>query len=589
MGDSVGTRRRHQHLDAGPQARLAGHETDQGHAIAVQCRQRLEHGDERDAPGLVARDGRLHAHAVLGHDALAVEGGDLLRRLELGQPLLRPQPELELDRGKACLGRAQEGFRLGHRAVAPLPVERQVDGHADLPHRIEAAAVHVAALDAEVGPVLLLRQKDGEACAVERDAGRGPLGAPRGNLGAQRRRRLAADQGRRRCERRLRGTAEEAVDLGHADRRLGGLLGQDLADARQLHLGPQHVLLVRLAHRIPRARDALDLAPDIRLFTGEVLDGARLEQAVVGAPYGGGDAQLRARELLCDLVRLPRSDLAAQAQLAGPGQALPGHEGQVRVHHLPEGRRPAFVRVAEAQPRIGPRGHLGRPLPGGKGELLRDAQVGIGGQRLRDERGQGGVLGRVRVTGGSHGERPGQGAREHDSRDHSDTSAARAAVSGPSAARPRADDGARGADQAPGQRFRCGGSAADDRGRARRRRRGLVARGRRFRRPPPPAAPPARIRRGPASTPGVCRHPRRSRTTPQRRFPPRVGSTRARGRRRPARQAAGWPSRPAPRDGSDASPSAWKHRDTHESSSSFALRRNPATGRRVVRRRSGGA
>ena len=73
-----------------------GHQAHQGHAVAVQRRERLEHGHERHAARLVAGDGRLHAHAVLGHDPLAVEGGDLPRRVELGQPLLGAQSELQL-------------------------------------------------------------------------------------------------------------------------------------------------------------------------------------------------------------------------------------------------------------------------------------------------------------------------------------------------------------------------------------------------------------------------------------------------------------------------------------------------------------
>src|SRR5690349_24248528 len=49
--------------------------------------------------------------------------------------------------------------------------------------------------------------------------------------------------------------SQETVDLGLADRDVGFLLDHELPDARQLHLGAQHVLLVPLAHAVAGADD----------------------------------------------------------------------------------------------------------------------------------------------------------------------------------------------------------------------------------------------------------------------------------------------------------------------------------------------
>ena len=238
-------------------------------AVAVERRERLEHGQERHLAGLVAGDRGLVGQPCLRQKAVGVDGGHPLRGAELRRALPRAEADLRAYRLDPERGRAATRLRLRDRGVAPLAEEGQGHPDAGLPHGIEAAPVHVAGLDGEVGLEVAARQVDREPLALDAGGTGAQLGE--GGLGLRLQREEVA---------RLRPQGEpdagggvgrhlapdEARELGQPRLPLRLPLRPQLLEAGDLHLGAEDVLLRALAHRVAGARDALGLLPDVLLL-----------------------------------------------------------------------------------------------------------------------------------------------------------------------------------------------------------------------------------------------------------------------------------------------------------------------------------
>ena len=168
-------------------------------------------------------------------------------------------------------------------------------GHADagLPHRIEAAPVHVAGLDGEVGLEVALREVGREPLALDDGDAGAQLGEGRLGLRLQRGEvaRLRAQGEPDAGDRVTRHLApDEARELGEPRLPVRLPLRPQLLEAGDLHLGAEDVLLRALAHGVAGARDALRLLPDLFLLAEDAERLLGEDEAPEGAPHPGGDA-----------------------------------------------------------------------------------------------------------------------------------------------------------------------------------------------------------------------------------------------------------------------------------------------------------
>ena len=305
---------------------MVGHEARPCPPVGVERRHRLEHRDERHLARLVVRDRGFDRHLVLRDDAAVVERDELLGAFGAREALLRPVRQLQIAstrrRGSPPFARISASATALSRAFL---LNGQDDADARQPHRVEAAAVHVAALDREVG--LESRRARAAAAVLVSIASAAPelgadgarlVDAPRRDCGQRR-----AARAWRRLDRRVERARQQPVDLGQPHLGFGRLLDGALLDARHLGLHAQHVRLGALADGVPGADHDLDLPPQFALFVRQRLELAREQQAVVRAPHGALEREPRARERRLDLAGLARGE-AGPAGRACRSTAAPG-------------------------------------------------------------------------------------------------------------------------------------------------------------------------------------------------------------------------------------------------------------------------
>ena len=525
--------------------------------VAIERRERLENGQERDLPRLVAGDRGLVREPRLGEDAVGVDGGHPLRGTELGLALPRAEADLRTHGGKAERGRPATRFRLRDRGVAPPAVERQGDADAGLPHGIEAAPVHVPGLDGEVGLEVALRELEGELLAVDAGGPGAQLGKCRlglrlqggkvARLGSQGEPGAGDDVARHVAP-------DEPGELGQArlDRRL--LLRAELLEAGDLHLRAEHVLLRALAHRVPRPSDALGLLPHLPLLAEDAERLLGEDEAPEGPAHARGDREALPLEPLRGGHRVLRGDPLAETALAGPGEGLAPHQAERRHRHLTEARAPAVVDGEDRDHGIGQGNRLLGPRAGHLERLAERLHVRALLQGLRHERFESRLRPRGRRFLGHHGpggeRRPGREQERHSKRHHDPTSPAdRPTVEGVREGPPRGPAGRtprpRG-DTTPARGgIRCAGRREEARGR------GGWSRARLYRGTRP--APPGRRQHRSVKAPGQIRA---SGGWPRRRGARRSSRDRSSSRRRAARSTRGRSGGRRPPRGRDTWPAA---------------------------------
>ena len=197
---------------------------------------------------------------------------------------------------------------------------------------------------AEVGLEVAPRQVDRELLALDRGGAGAQLGEARLRLRLQR-----GEVAGLRPQREASATdglpphlaADEARELGLARLDLGLLPRAELLEARDLELGPEHVLLGALAHGVARAGDALGLLRDLLLLAQHSQRLLGEDEAPEGPAYAGRDRPALALQAFGGRDGVARGDLLAQGTLAGPRQRLAAHEGERRHVALAEARAPA--------------------------------------------------------------------------------------------------------------------------------------------------------------------------------------------------------------------------------------------------------